>query len=355
MQKNAPIRIRPRDDGRSRAHPDSDPQLLVELAGQARLERLTGLALPSGELPEPPEMFRRVALRHEEASRALDDRRAHLHHGEAGARGQLSEEREERGAVGGPHTGVSARVRRVEEDHHLPPARLVALSVVARQTHGLIQHRARGDGAHGHHDLRAERLELGREERLASASLARERAAVSAAAAPADPGRGPALDGVGQVEEVLEVEPETPDLPSQEHPSGAGPLSPLLDAGDSRGLADEGEPGVSPAEGARRELPPVVDGGARAARGDPADRRRERGSRQPGGPLGRSLAPRQLASQGYARQKRRIGQGRQSGFLAVHQVAPKSMRAWLKSYTRARGRIRSASAQRAAVETRRPS
>ena len=37
----------------------------------------------------------------------------------------------------------------------------------------------------------------------------------------------------------------------------------------------------------------------------------------------------------------------------MHQVAPKSIRAWLKSYTRARGRIRSASAHSAAVETRR--
>ena len=126
-------------------------------------------------------MLRRVALRHEEASSALDDRRGHLHHGEAGARGQLSEEREKRGAVGRPHAGVSARVRRVEEDHDLSPARSVAPPVVVRETHGLIQHRARGDGAHGHDDLRAERLELGGEERLASASLARERAAVSAA------------------------------------------------------------------------------------------------------------------------------------------------------------------------------
>ena len=57
-------------------------------------------------------------------------------------------------------------------------------------------------------------------------------------------------------------------------------------------------------------------------------------ARRDGGPAGRfgeRPAPRQLASQGYARQKRRIGQGRQSGFRAVHQVAPKSIRAWLKS------------------------
>jgi hypothetical protein len=40
---------------------------------------------------------------------------------------------------------------------------------------------------------------------------------------------------------------------------------------------------------------------------------------------------RQAPSQGYARQNRRIGQGRQSGFRAVHHVAPKSISAWLKS------------------------
>jgi hypothetical protein len=40
---------------------------------------------------------------------------------------------------------------------------------------------------------------------------------------------------------------------------------------------------------------------------------------------------RPLAFQGKARQNRRIGHGRQRGLRAVHQVAPKSIRAWLKS------------------------
>ena len=248
-----------------------------------------GSRFPPGNSHSPPRCFagsRRVTRKRPARSMTAG---GHLHHGEAGARGQLSEEREERGAVGRPHAGVSARVRRVEEDHDLSPAGPEAPPVVVRETHGLVEHGARGDGAHGDHDLRAERLELGGEERLAPARLARERAAVSRAAAPRGPARrGPALDGVGQVEEVLEVEPETPDLAAQDHPAGAGPLPPVLDAGDSRRLADQDEPGVAPAEGARRELPPAAHRRARAARGDPAERSRERARRRPGGPLRRA-------------------------------------------------------------------
>jgi hypothetical protein len=252
VEEDAPIRIRPRDDPEPRAYPGADAQLLVHLPPEARLQRLPGVALAPRELPEPAEMLRRIPSADEKPAATLDDRRGHLSDREARARRQLAEERQERGPVGRPRAPVPARVGRVEEDHDLSPADLEPPPVIVGETDGTVQDRAGGDGAHGHHHLGTERLELRGEDRPTPPRLARERAPVAPAPA-ARSGRpgGPALDGVRQVEELLQVEPEPPDLAAQDHPSGARPLPCVVDAGDSRSLADQDEAGVAPAEGRR--------------------------------------------------------------------------------------------------------
>jgi hypothetical protein len=74
---------------------DADAELLVELPPEAGLERLAGLALPAGKLPQSAEVLARIAPCHEEAPRASHDRRGDLHDGEARPCGQLPEEPEE--------------------------------------------------------------------------------------------------------------------------------------------------------------------------------------------------------------------------------------------------------------------
>jgi hypothetical protein len=184
----------------------------------------------------------------------------------------------------------------MQEDDDLALAGLESPPVIVGEPDRPVQDGAGGDGADGHDHLRAERVQLRREERLTSAGLAGEGAAVPRPG-PAGTARsgGPAFDGVGQVEEVLQVEPEAPDLAAQDHPPGAGPLAPVLDAGDSRSLADQHEPGITPAKGGRRKLPPASHRRARAARRDPPHRSRQR-RRRPGRG-GRRSAP-QLPSQG---------------------------------------------------------
>jgi len=271
VEEHSALRVDPRHDCDAPTDPSASPQLLAYLALEACLERLAGLAFAAGELPQPAEMLGRVSPGHEEAPAALDDRRGHLDHREAGARGQLAEERKEGSAVGRPHGAVTARVRRVEEDHDLPSAVAVASPVVVRKTHGGTQDGASGDGAHGDDDLGSEHCELGGEERLASTRFARQGAPIArSGVARLGSSRGPALDGVGQIEEILEVEPETPDLAAHEHSPGPGPLPPVLDAGDARSLADQDEPRVAPAHCARRKLPPGGHGRTGATRRDAA-------------------------------------------------------------------------------------
>jgi hypothetical protein len=197
-------------------------------------------------------MLGRVAPADEEPAATLDDRRRHLHDREARAGGQLAEDRQERSPVRRPRAPVSARVGRVEEDHNLSSADHEAPAVIVGETDGTVQDGAGSDGAHGHHHLGTERLELRGEERPTLPGLARERAPVAPApvARSGRPG-GPALDGIRQVEELFQVKPEPPDLAAQDHPAGARPLPRVVDAGDSRGLADQDEAGVAPAEGRR--------------------------------------------------------------------------------------------------------
>src|SRR5262249_25951213 len=141
---------------------------------------------------------------------------------------------------------------------------------------GLIENGARRDGAHRDHDLGSQRGQLGREEGLAAPRFARQRAAVAGScAAGREVGGWPALHGIGEVEEVLEVETETLDLAAHEHSARARPLPSVLDAGDAWSLADQDEPGITPAEGARRELPPGAQRRAGATRRDAPEHWRE--------------------------------------------------------------------------------
>jgi hypothetical protein len=126
-------------------------------------------------------MLGRIASGHEEAPAALDDCGGCLDHRKTGAAGKLAEESEERSAVGGPDSGVPAGVRRMEEHHDLPFTVQVPAPVVVRETHRTIEHGSRRDGAHGDHDLRCERRQLGREERSAPAGLGQERASIASA------------------------------------------------------------------------------------------------------------------------------------------------------------------------------
>jgi hypothetical protein len=126
-------------------------------------------------------MLGRIASGHEEAPAALDDCGGYLDHRKTGAAGKLPEEGEERRAVGGPHGGVPAGVRRMEEHHDLPCPVSVATPVVVRETDLAIEDGSRRDGAHCDHDLRCERRELGREEWPAPARFGQERASIASA------------------------------------------------------------------------------------------------------------------------------------------------------------------------------
>src|SRR5207247_10185338 len=95
--------------------------------------------------------------------------------------------------------------------------------------------------------------------------------------------RRPALDGVRQVEEVLEIEAESADLPTERHPCRSGPLAAVLDAPDAGGLTDEGEPGVGAPGRGCGELPIALNGGTGPTGRD--------ASEQTGQPRGGSRAP----------------------------------------------------------------
>jgi hypothetical protein len=110
VEEHTPVRIRPGHEGQTLAHPNPDSQLLIELPLEAGLERFPEGTFPTRELPEPAEVLPRIAPRHEKTSTALDNRRRHLDYREAGARGELTEQREERGPVGRPRAAVPARI-----------------------------------------------------------------------------------------------------------------------------------------------------------------------------------------------------------------------------------------------------
>jgi len=70
---------------------DPDPELLVQFALEAGLDRLAPLPLAAWEFPEAAHVLRRIALSHEDPAGALDDGRGDLQHGKAGPRGELAE------------------------------------------------------------------------------------------------------------------------------------------------------------------------------------------------------------------------------------------------------------------------
>jgi hypothetical protein len=119
VEEDAPVRIGPGHESQARADLDAQTEFLVQLPDEAVLDRLAGLALAAGKLPEAAEMLDGIPFRHEEAPPARDDRSGHLHHREARSPRQLGEEPEKGRSVGQPRSGMPARVRGMEEDDHL--------------------------------------------------------------------------------------------------------------------------------------------------------------------------------------------------------------------------------------------
>jgi len=127
------------------------PELLAELATQARLEALAGLALASRKLPAPAPWLSRPASGHEVPSLPLDESRRRLDDREAGRSGQLREERKEGRAVVRPHAPMTARVRGMEDDDDLAGVDPEAAAMVVGEPDGRAEDRPGGDGADGHH------------------------------------------------------------------------------------------------------------------------------------------------------------------------------------------------------------
>jgi hypothetical protein len=94
VEEDPAVRVGPGHEGQARAHLDSHPQLLVELSGEAALDRLAGLALPARELPQAAEMLGGIPSGHEEPPAPREDRGGDLDHREACPPRQLGEERE---------------------------------------------------------------------------------------------------------------------------------------------------------------------------------------------------------------------------------------------------------------------
>src|SRR4051794_14454893 len=77
MQLHAPLCIIIRRREYLSADPDVDVELLAKLASQTRVERLAGVALAAGELPQALEVDAQLTAGDEKTAAALDHRRRH--------------------------------------------------------------------------------------------------------------------------------------------------------------------------------------------------------------------------------------------------------------------------------------